>query len=698
MQSANPDKYEQLLMKEQALLKLASQAGKSGMAERIHRAVFSNDPYYCQQLEQYFVRLINHLRPSQSYFVPSPNPRDIADGEFFLGYLPGGTTQARLSSANFGLNFLVVGTIGTGKSTFSMEKVGKSAMKAGYSAWVFTPFPLDVVGHFYEALGSGQMLYLDNSNLKLNPLCPVKNETLILLVGRIVDQLRPDNYWRDGTCEQHARTLQSAFAAFGTSAESGPYPSYYDIKEIINRQHHTLRRRAEYAESEDRGISTLLRYAGDVFDCSQGFDIATLSESSILFDLSGMDTTTRVSVVHYLSDTVSAYRRLNPGPHKQLLMIIDEADEYFVATQSRDDIHEPFLHTLGRRSRHLSVTIVLISQTIYTIPAPLQTTINNKIVFRAEDPLSKRTLSATLGLTEQQVIELGSLPNRNAIVKIPSYPFPFRMVVPEFEIPELSHAEIEEIVLKAKAAAARLPWEPRVTLASIRPSVSGAAKATSSGAVEALQLKGRVKEYFKILCEKPGLRAGQIEQLLAIPKATGKRFRDWLSSRELATFSRVSIGGRSGQALFGFPTEWGMRVARANGIEPKRLPGRGGGLHRLVTAAVKAKEELEHPGCIVDIESEEAGVRADALVTRLDEIGPNGPKRVGYEICISSLQPHVVLGLLNDMVDKVFVIVEDAKARESVKKKVAEIAVEEQSGRIQYLLVREVMKHIPPAS
>jgi len=75
------------------------------------------------------------------------------------------------------------------------------------NVWIFTPFSIEASAFFYEELMAGRMLYMDEGILKLNPLCPVKGESLRRLIGRLEDQSRGDFFWRDGTCNLFAKTF-----------------------------------------------------------------------------------------------------------------------------------------------------------------------------------------------------------------------------------------------------------------------------------------------------------------------------------------------------------------------------------------------------------------------------------------------------------------------------------------------------------
>jgi len=98
------------------------------MAQHIHRAAFSRDPYWYNRLTAYFSGIIRAKQPSAHSFLPGPLGQEVANGEVFLGYLPGEASEVRLPVILFGLHMLVVGTIRTGKTTFAFW-IAKQAME-----------------------------------------------------------------------------------------------------------------------------------------------------------------------------------------------------------------------------------------------------------------------------------------------------------------------------------------------------------------------------------------------------------------------------------------------------------------------------------------------------------------------------------------------------------------------------------------
>ncbi|MFQ5933534.1 MAG: hypothetical protein ACE5KI_02705, partial [Dehalococcoidia bacterium] len=442
----------------------------------------------------------------------------------------------------------------------------------------------------------------------------------------------------------------------------------------------------------DRGISSILRPAVQIFDCSAGFDIGQLSQENVLFDFTGLDTTTRLFTLHYLIDSLIAYRKANPGHHERLLIEIDEASDYLNVSKKRDDLHLPFLEVLAQRARHFNIVLLLAQQTCFDVPTTMLTVINSKVVFRLEDPLSRRTLAATLGLNPAQTQELGELPDRVAVVKIPSFAKAFLLQVPEIEVEELEQQEIDRILNLARAATRRLNWEPRQGNLGQKRQKEGGGK-EDRGPV--FRLRGRYFDCFALQCERADMRWGLIMEALGIPKATAKRMKEWFEARDLIAFAKVNLGGRSGQAYHGVVTARGHEVARYNGIKCVELPGRGSALHRLLMLAVKAMAEKEFPGCIVEIESEELGVRVDVMVTKLMGDDSVLPQRIAYEVCISSLQPELLRRLLEEGISEVVIVGETAEAVTVFRARLNEELNSKEMERVKFIVGEEVWKYMP---
>jgi len=376
-------------------------------------------------------------------------------------------------------------------------------------------------------------------------------------------------------------------------------------------------------------------------------------------------------VLHYLLDSLVAYRQINPGPHPKLLVLIDEASEYLSMSHERDDLHEPFLCSLSRKARHYSIVMMLASQTTFDVDTVLMANINNKMIFRSEDGPSKRALSIGMCLSPQQVKELGELPERYAVAKIPSYPQPFLLQVPEILVEEVGEQDLAEAIERGKASARGLAWEPPVEL-------DGRDKAQASARDE--------MDYLEYLATHEPEPVTRTDAKRGIKLSRGSALRSGLVKKGYLKMHRFVIG-RGGQVMLPEVTGKGMELLARLKVKAHELNGRGGFAHRLVQYAIWKRCLNSFTGCTAEIEKGIENGYVDVSVRLAPE---HGSSRIAYEVFISG-EPEKEIGhlkCLEEGYDHMVMVCENVKKLAQLREVVERELGKETDGKVSYDLVQ----------
>lgn len=628
-------------------------------------------------------------------FGPSPIGDELETGGLTLGqiifanYQPGTLAQLDAKTAARYPHLVVTGRTGTGKS--HQTKILAAQVIDG--AWGEVSLVVYDSEGEYRFLSSvarqGKLLALTPATFFMNPLQPDPPETVEECYNRFYKCLTEDFVLRGAlSVVQEVITKESQKRGlFNGGTDWLTIPEVVDCLKAL-RVRPDRRGYLENALSSLQTLSTSIpgvrRKEGYRLDSMLG------NGRHIVFDTSRLNPQARESFINLTISRLVDWQSRRASGGIDFLLVFDEGHrDLYEERRAHSGYGPPILFDLLAAARKRGIFALVITSSVADLPRIALTNFSTVLSGRISEGSNLRVLKDLCLLTPAQVEETALLKDYEMVLRHPLWPHSLKVLVPHVEFGEPPTEE--EVSRRMEPLLRELGYrhedaeEPNL---GNRPAKQG-----DTG----FKLVGKYKGYYEVLCERPDLRVGDIDEIMGIPKATGTRIRSFFEIRDLATFVKVNLPGRSGQALHGVVTQRGRELAKSLGIQPKELPGRGGPKHRLVTLGVKAMAEKEYPGCIVDIESEEAGVRADVMVTVVDSATEQEPQRVAYEICVNSLQMGVVRGLLAEGIGKVVIVVETAKALKSVRKEVLEGIGWEEVSRVEFLLEEEVMRHLPLA-
>ena len=386
-------------------------------------------------LEQFAQRKLHAeaLNQKKNPFYPYPKGTDFK-GNIPLGFINSRKEIFRAEIRDFVHNLLTVGSAGTGKSRLIV-----------HSAQFLFPFAhLSFFDRKREYRVLTRLLekrihVIKANQIAFNPLEVQTGDDILGNLHATANNFCADNYllsFSKNIFIEEAKNLYQSFDVF-----KGTNRSFPTLKDLLKR----LQQRKGSGFRESEAISSLtnrLRTYIDLGICnySKGFNIHTLFNSNAIIELDGYTSEVYRTIPSYWILQIHRWRmRKNLRDHllpKPNLIICDEARLLFPNLSQADPAFgQSSILDLYTTGREFGLHWILLTQEPSSLSPTILSNTGIQVMFPLSSGYERQKMAQGMGLSKEMIDYLPKLPpTRVAVVKTFSYPTPFLMMVPEFQL------------------------------------------------------------------------------------------------------------------------------------------------------------------------------------------------------------------------------------------------------------------------
>jgi DNA-binding MarR family transcriptional regulator len=518
------------------------------------------------------------LRPGLVSKPFEPPPQRAGRSGILIGRCP--DTSRELWADDYAKNFLICGTIGSGK-TNTILNLANGIVQQGGTAFIFQRRRGD-----YDFL-----------------LKTVKEKAMLIPLRRLrfpVFNPPPQVNWQEWAvlmamafCHTYELLVGSRFALgyrlvnFFKEylAKLGRYPTIVEFAEFLDELNPTGHEK-DYFDAFRQRTRYLLHVHDEMFHVAQGHDIIGLSESGkiVVFHLDADEQVNEwliLCLVHY----VYKYRENAHKRHCPLLFVIEEARS--MLRQKNPEYYISDLDHLVSTSRTVQIGYVFGDQVPAQLSEAITACTKYKFFFNCQAEQQKAA-AKILGLNKEQASYLYRCRVGEAVVRISGadYPEPFVIQTDSFPHEPAQKPSWDEVLRLAEPTLQELdqhviPLVEEAPAAEASRSQDGAGGLSPSewellGAV-AVNPARQVKEYEELLKWNPRKLAGALK---------------YLENKGFVKKARV-VTGKSGQPVAVLPTQQALAWFEENNLPYTPLP-KGGPVHAFWV--FKAEQHLKKLG------------------------------------------------------------------------------------------------------
>jgi hypothetical protein len=664
------------------LLELAYRANLGGdpvILEAIEIAADTNDPQLINSLRELLLAEAAFANVEDDPFIPGPGT--LPPGDVLIGMTHGGGSFGRcaLPVAEFCRHVLIAGTHGSGK-TFLMKSVAIQLIDLGASVWI-----LDVEDQFDDLaslFGPDQLLVLDLADWRRNPLEVLPGERPVDVISRI-KEISFDHWLRAGSLNLTDQVLKELFEECG--GEGPTFADYYD--KLARMSFRASSRSAGYLETVVNRMTGLLNHLGETFNCTRGFDLQRLMQTSLVLRPGRLDTDVLRFFVNDLLGAVAAIRDLSPAVRDlPLVVAMDEASLCIPPrTYRSSEDREPYICSMARRMRKRGVGLILADQVPSQIPDAVIGNMATRIVMQLVNGACKQAIAHSMGLNHLQEDYLSELALRRAVIQYSGAPRPFLAEIPELTLPPaLGEQELRrrmEPKLQELYATVRTRQAP--------PQAGGQEDRRSRGYPVPGQppLPKEAVDYLEDVFRRPFVMATRRDAELGLSTWKGNDLREQLLARQLVIKQQVNTGRKGGVITLLEVTEAGREFLASVGVKGQEPPGKGGFEHRYWQHAIVKWLMREHPECQPEVEHFGFGKAVD--------VGVNlGGQWIAIEVGITAVGKELgnATSDLGAGYSAVWVTCLRKRDRDELEKMAQRELGEEELDRVQFRLLSEFLE------
>jgi len=320
-------------------------------------------------------------------------------------------------------NMLITGETGSGKTNL-MKVLIEQALENGIKVWVFD------FKNEYRDIGLPVIHWRD---LKLNPLNFLDQKDYVLnakLFQRIWGHSQ--GLWLASQAFL-GDILFDLYRAYGVHENpDSTWPSLFELEEAVKQK--SVRQGTPSIQYKDRvlnRLSDMLKFERSIFDCSTGFAISDLVDTSVVFEFRGMKPQTIALVCELLMASLYEYW-VARGQQKGLtnLLFSDEAKHVFDIRKKyglKDE--RPYVDEILAETRSFGIGFVLADQQPSELTPSVQANTHLKLEMQLGSGKDIRDMNISLGLNPRQITGTYGLRVGEGILK-QSGRDPFRVLIP----------------------------------------------------------------------------------------------------------------------------------------------------------------------------------------------------------------------------------------------------------------------------
>ncbi len=441
---------------------LATKAGVENLPwikKAINSTLFLQRPKNRQRLLKFLSIKIQKNVKQDHPFLPAPPKEQISQGDYtFCKVVTGrGPEYAAKVDKNIASEHgIIVGPSGAGKTTWLVH-TGKQIHRMGLNpetgkrdiaVWLFcTEGQIAAYIAASSATGCEDFLIIDVPRVfrfnryKAPPGVDQKEH-----ISKLINQDRECKYYRDYL----ANKVKDA--CFELINRLGTFNERQLLEHIASKKFKPGTREFASQESISNRLRESLEYMGSVYDTARSHDLAALTGRSVVWMLHGLSSDHIATFVGDLMLWLKEYMPVWYEPKLKLVIIMDEFTHICdIDRCKRADIQEPYVLDATRIFRKRAISLVLGTQSIYTVPSVVLSNISCFwLIYRPLGGKSMRVFSRNLLLSPDKARYMMEMPDRYIVCRIKTYRKAFLGDVGEINLPVATDEEIATRIEETK--------------------------------------------------------------------------------------------------------------------------------------------------------------------------------------------------------------------------------------------------------
>jgi len=336
-------------------------------------------------------------------------------------------------------------------------------------------------------------------------------------------------------------------------------------------------RTSQSQESINNRFRDSLQFLGPLYDTCRSHNLAALTKRSVVWMLGGLSSDHKSL---FIGDILLWLKKCLPvsySPKLKLVLIIDEfADFCNIERLKRADIQEPYLVDAARVFRKRGVSLMLGTQSVYTVPHVILSNISCFwLTFRPSEGYSMRILSQNLALTAEQAEFMMQMSDRQVVCRTKACPQPFLGDVGEIKLPVATDEEIQQRLDQSQQVLDSLLEPDHLSLFSKKPTPE-----QSETLFGYYKLGKESLDYLEFLAQQSHLLlpVGELDRIDSLSEYKAHLIRQRLldTGPGLIRLHRVPTGTKGGPLSVVEITEAGYHLLAKLGVKCEPPVGHGG--------------------------------------------------------------------------------------------------------------------------
>jgi len=433
------------------LREMAAKAGvdKVGWVKRmINSTLLLQDMKKRKKLLKFLTIKMHQNVKEDHPFLPAPPKSLVTPGAYELVRVVTGLGPeypARIRKADATEHGIIVGPSGAGKTywlTWQGQQIHRRALtadgKRNIAVWFFDTegqIPAFMAG----AKGCEDVLLIDvPRDFRLNRYKAPPGVDEKEHITKLTSQDRECKYYRDYTMNMVRN------ACFELLNRQGIFNERQLLDHISARKFKSGTRDSMSQESILNRLRESLEYMGSVYDTIRSHNLTVLTKRSVVWMLHGLSPDHINTFIGDLILWLKEYMPICYVPTLKLVFIMDEFTHICdIGRCKRADIQEPYMLDAARVYRKRGVSLMLGTQSIYTVPNVVLSNLSGFwITHRPSEGYSMRILSDHLALNSEQVEYAAEMLKRYVVCRTKECPRTFLGKIPEIDLPVATDMEI----------------------------------------------------------------------------------------------------------------------------------------------------------------------------------------------------------------------------------------------------------------
>jgi hypothetical protein len=537
-------------------------AAKAGMdkvhwvKKAINSTPYLQDPRRREKLQRFLSIKIQQIVKEEHAYLPAPGEDVISQGDYSLCRVVTGRGPeypAKVKKDAAPEHGIVVGPSGAGKTTW-LVNLGQSIHRQALNpdtderdevVWFFDiegqiPYFVAAAG----ALGCQDILLIDVPRMfKFNRYFPPTVPDRLRYITKVTAQDRESRYFRDFTMHMVRD------ACYELLNRQGVFNERQLLEHISSKKFKPGTRNSQSQESINNRFRDTLQFLGPLYDTCRSHNLAALTKRSVVWMLGGLSSDHKSLFIGDILLWLKECLPVSYSPKFKLVLIIDEfADFCNIERLKRADLQEPFLVDAARVFRKRGVSLMLGTQSVYTVPHVILSNISCFwLAFRPSEGYSMRILSQNLALTAEQAEYMMQMSDRQVVCRTKACPQPFLGDVGQITLPLATDVEINQRLEQSQRVLDSLlepEPEPDQPLLFAQEPTAEQQKALFTH----YNLTKADLDYLEFLAQHPFLPIGELDRIDSLSEYKANLIRQRLmdTGPGLIRIHRISTGKKGG--------------------------------------------------------------------------------------------------------------------------------------------------------